>query len=256
MSKYTVKQIARAAGVSVRTLHHYHEIGLLVPSHIGANGYRYYGDAEALRLQQILLYRDFGMPLSEVRTLLDAPDFSPITTLERHKARLEAEVKRLPKLIRTLDRTIETLKGNKPMNIETLYKAFPPEKQAAYEAELASQGPEMAAHLRQAKAHNAAKPEARMAADMAELKAVETAMAENMAAGLPADAAENTPLVARHRAWVSAMWGRECSPEAHAGLAQMYEAHPDFNQRYEAIAEGFTAYICAAIIANSARNPA
>ena len=256
MSKYTVKQIARAAGVSVRTLHHYHEIGLLVPRHIGANGYRYYGDAEALRLQQILLYRDFGMPLAEVRALLDAPDFSPITALERHKARLEAEVKRLPKLIRTLDRTIETLKGDKLMKIDTLYKAFPPEKQAAYEAELASQGPEMAARLRQANAHNAARSEAQMTADMAELRAVETALAANMAAGLPADAAENTPLVARHRAWVSAMWGRECTPEAHAGLAQLYESTPDFQARYEAIGEGFTAYICAAIRANSSQGPA
>ena len=253
MSKYTVKQIATAAGISVRSLHHYHEIELLVPRHIGANGYRYYSDEELLRLQQILLYRGFGVPLAEVRTILEAPDFDTITALKRHKARLEVEAKRLPKLIRTLDRTIETLKGDKTMRIENLYKAFPPEKQADYEAELASIGPEMATQVRQASAHNAAKSKAELAENMAELEAVESALAANMAAGLSPEATENTPLVARHRVWVSSMWGRDCAAEAHAGLAQMYESTPDFQARFETIAKGFTAYICAAIRANSPR---
>ena len=88
---------------------------------------------------------------------------------------------------------------------------------------------------------------------MDELHDIEAAIIFNMQAGLAADTPENVALIARHRAWVSTMWGRACSPEAHAGLAQMYEAHPDFNQRYEALAKGFTAYICAAIRANSPR---
>ena len=54
MSVYTVKEVAQLSGVSVRTLHHYDEIGLLKPSSVGANGYRYYGRDELLRLQQIL----------------------------------------------------------------------------------------------------------------------------------------------------------------------------------------------------------
>ncbi len=256
MSKYTVKQIATAAGISVRSLHHYHEIGLLVPRHIGANGYRYYSDEELLRLQQILLYRGFGVPLAEVRTILEAPDFDTITALKRHKTRLEAEARRLPKLIRTLDRTIETLKGDKTMRIENLYKAFPPEKQADYEAELTNMNVGIAAKVASSKAHMAGKSARTKAADMDELHDIEAAIIANMRKGLPPDAAENAALITRHRAWVSSMWGQTCSPEAHAGLAQMYEAHPDFNQRYEALAEGFTAYICAAIHANSSRSTA
>ncbi len=252
MSTYTVKQIAKAAMVSVRTLHYYHEIGLLLPRHTGANGYRHYGEAELLRLQQILLYRGFGLALTEVRTLLDAPDFDTLKALQSHKARLEDEAKRLPKLIRTLERTIETIKGQKTMHIDTLYQAFPPEKQAAYEAELAQGSPEMQAHIARSKAAIGQKPEAQMR----ELQEIEAGIITNMQAGLPANARDNAALIARHRAWVSTMWGRECAPDAHRGLAQMYGAHPDFNQRYEALAKDFTAYICAAILANSPRPPA
>ena len=138
------------------------------------------------------------------------------------------------------------------MNANNLYKGLSPEKQAEYEAELASKGPEMAKRVRQASGHNAAKPKAEIARDMAELKAVESGLAANMAAGLAPEAAENAALMARHRAWVSSMWGRACAPEAHIGLAQMYEATPEFKTRYETIEKGFTAYICAAIRAPTA----
>jgi len=111
MSKYTVKQIAKLSGVSVCTLRHYHEAGLLVPRHIGAKRYRYYGELEARRLQQIMLYRGFGLGLSDIRSILDAPDFDTLKTLRRHKARLEDQAKQLPALIRILDRAITSLEG-------------------------------------------------------------------------------------------------------------------------------------------------
>jgi len=179
--------------------------------------------------------------------VLDAPNFDTLKALQSHKARLEDEAKRLPKLIRTLERTIETIQGQKAMQIDKLYQAFPPEKQAAYEAELAQGSPEMRGHIARSKAAIGRNTEAHMR----ELQEIEAEIIANMQAGLAAEAPENAALIARHRAWVSTMWGRECSPEAHAGLAQMYEAHPDFNQRYEALAKGFTAYICAAIRARS-----
>ncbi|HSX57272.1 MAG TPA: MerR family transcriptional regulator, partial [Sphingomonas sp.] len=62
----TVRQVAKAARISVRTLHHYDAIGLLKPAHVGNNGYRYYGRTELLRLQQILFYRELGLPLGEI----------------------------------------------------------------------------------------------------------------------------------------------------------------------------------------------
>ena len=71
MKDLTVKQVAAISGVTVRTLHHYDEIGLLAPAHIGANGYRYYGRAELLRLQRILFHRELGAPLGEIAALLN-----------------------------------------------------------------------------------------------------------------------------------------------------------------------------------------
>ncbi len=73
MKLSTVKQLARDSGVSVRTLHHYDEIGLLKPATVGDNGYRYYGRDEFLRLQQILFHKELGFALAEITTILDAP---------------------------------------------------------------------------------------------------------------------------------------------------------------------------------------
>ena len=75
MGDYTVKQVAKLSGVSIRTLHHYDEIGLLKPARVGANGYRYYGREELLRLQQILLHRELGFALEDIRRVLGAPEF-------------------------------------------------------------------------------------------------------------------------------------------------------------------------------------
>ena len=83
MSGYTVKQVAKLSGVSVRTLHHYDEIGLLEPAAVGGNGYRYYGREELLRLQQILFHRELGIPLDQIGRLLDAPGFDRIAASVR-----------------------------------------------------------------------------------------------------------------------------------------------------------------------------
>src|SRR5690606_41967328 len=81
MREYTVKQLARLAGVSIRTLHHYDQIRLLRPKTRTAGGYRVYGEAELLRLQQILFYRELGVPLEESRDILDDPALAPAAAL-------------------------------------------------------------------------------------------------------------------------------------------------------------------------------
>src|SRR5690606_22198431 len=86
---YTVRQLAQLAGVSVRTLHYYDEIGLLRPSRVGENGYRYYDEPEVLRLQQILLYKELELSLEEIGSLLDQPDFDVLRALEDHKRALQ-----------------------------------------------------------------------------------------------------------------------------------------------------------------------
>src|SRR5881275_446631 len=108
----TVSEVAKLSGVSVRTLHHYDEVGLLKPACVGANGYRYYGKDELLRLQQILFHRELGFPLDEIARVLDAPDFDRVAALKAHRARLEAEAARFGALIRTIDQTLAALEGD------------------------------------------------------------------------------------------------------------------------------------------------
>ena len=92
MGTYTVKQLARLSGVSVRTLHHYDEIGLLRPALIGENRYRYYGREELLRLQDILFHRELGVPLQEIGKLLALQRSDRVAILREHRERLAERV--------------------------------------------------------------------------------------------------------------------------------------------------------------------
>src|SRR5262245_29926609 len=99
MKDLTVKQLAAISGVTVRTLHHYDEIGLLHPASIGSNGYRYYGRRELLRLQRILFHRELGVPLGSIAELLDLDDEDQIGVLLQHRAKLAADRDRYSLLI-------------------------------------------------------------------------------------------------------------------------------------------------------------
>src|SRR5690606_28279705 len=128
MATYTVKQLARLSGVSVRTLHYHDEIGLLKPAFVGENRYRYYGRAELLRLQDILFHRELGVPLSAMADLLAQTGADRVAALEAHRAALLARLERSRRLVRTIDRTIAEIRGEEPMKDSDLYRGFSPEK--------------------------------------------------------------------------------------------------------------------------------
>jgi DNA-binding transcriptional MerR regulator len=132
---FTVRQLSRIAGITPRTLHYYDEIGLLKPSQVGENGYRYYGDECLLLLQQILFYRELDIPLKEIKEIISRADFEVLSALESHKARLNQRVRYLENLITTVDDTLYHLKGKKEMSQKQLFDAFNDEQQAEYEQE-------------------------------------------------------------------------------------------------------------------------
>ncbi|HET8685743.1 MAG TPA: MerR family transcriptional regulator [Methanosarcina sp.] len=134
---FTVKQLSKLAGVTPRTLHHYDEIGLLKPSRVGDNGYRYYGEESLLKLQQILFYRELGIPLDDIKKIMGRRDFDIVGALHSHKDALQKQVTRLNHLIATVDNTIDYLKGKNHMSNEQLFEAFSDEQQAEYEKEIA-----------------------------------------------------------------------------------------------------------------------
>src|SRR5690606_27824547 len=113
---YTIKQLASMAGVSRRTLHYYHEIGLLPPTRLGSNGYRYYEDEALLRLQQILFFRELDFSLDQISEILDRPEFNTLEALQAHKKALQRRARRLNELIQTVDRTMQFLQGKADMD--------------------------------------------------------------------------------------------------------------------------------------------
>ena len=254
MKHYTVQQLSKLSGVSTRTLHHYDEIGLLKPAYTGENRYRYYGREELLRLQQILFYRELDLPLLQIGALLDQPEFDRLTALREHRARLESEAARYRRLIQTIDRTIVELTGDPTMNDADLYHGFAPEKQAEYERWLVDRyGDDARQTIEQSKSHLSSLQPRQRDARMQELADIEAALMEAYKRELPPDSLALEPMLARHRSWVALMWNKPCSPEAFAGLADLYCAHPDFLARYEKLAAGFCDFLVAAMKAHARR---
>jgi MerR family transcriptional regulator, thiopeptide resistance regulator len=258
MSTYTVKRLARASGVSVRTLHYYDEIGLLKPAEVGANGYRYYGRNELLRLQQILLHRELGLPLSSIAALLDSSDRDRIERLRDYRGQLAQRIAHHHELIATVDRTIASLQGEHTMEPKNLYKGFSAEKQAEYEEWIVNRyasdersESNLRADMERSRKHVAGFRPEDIAAQMQMLATLEAAFAGHCRNSTPAGDAALTPLLAQHREWVAGMWGKPCSPGAYAGLADLYESHPDFRARYELLAPGLADYLPTAMRAYS-----
>ncbi len=248
MSRYTVKQVAKLSGVSVRTLHHYDAVGVLKPACVGANGYRYYGREELLRLQQILFHRELGFSLEEIGRTLDAAGFDKVAALKAHRARLEAETRRYRRLMRTIDQTLASLQGEATMNEKAMYRGFDPEVQSGYETELVERhGPGMRAHLDQAKAGMAGWRQAEFDAMQAELDAIEAGMAKALVDGLPAGSSTVTALMRRHHAWIEKSWSRPAPAAAFVGLGRMYVDDPRFRARYDGRQGGLAEYMAAAM---------
>ena len=234
MANYTVKQLARLSGVSVRTLHYYDQIGLLKPADTGANGYRYYDRPQALRLQQILFYRDLGLPLGDIARTLDAPEFDMAVALKEHRKRLAGEIARYRRLIRTIDETLEELDGDgkMPNTMKNPFKGFAPEKQAQYESELIDRyGDHARQHIAGSKARIKNLTPAQMAAIQDEGHRINLDLVALIDVGRQPDAPEVQAVIARHHAWVDHFWTPDA--EAYAGLGRLYREHADFRAFYD-----------------------
>src|SRR5262245_38712639 len=121
---YTVKQVAKMSGVSVRTLHFYDETGLLKPAYVGANGYRFYEEPQLLTLQQILFYRELGFELKQIKRILGRRDFEIVAALQSHRKVLQKNLAQTRRLIETIDKTIRHLKGTRKMKRQEMFVGF------------------------------------------------------------------------------------------------------------------------------------
>lgn len=135
--KYSVKKLAKLAGISVRTLHVYDQKNLLKPHGRTEAGYRYYGQDELYRLQQILFYKELDFSLDDIKKILDQPRFDAVKALQNQKHALKIRRERMDKILMTLDKTIDHLKRRTVMKPEELYKGLPKEFSENYRNEAA-----------------------------------------------------------------------------------------------------------------------
>lgn len=124
MKKYSAKGLSKIAGVSVRTLHHYDEIGLLKPAIRTEAKYRLYGEDELLKLQQILFFKELDFPLKEIIDILDNPDFDVMKALKSHQQALISRQERISIMLNTIEKTVSNLKGKKMITDKELYEGF------------------------------------------------------------------------------------------------------------------------------------
>jgi len=225
--EWSIQQIARLSGTTSRTLRHYDEQGLLPPTRVGANGYRYYDEAALVRLQRILLLRQLGLGLPAIAELLDGQT-DDVAALTTHRALLEQERDRVERLIATVTTTIERLEGGQELMAEEVFDGF---DHTQYREEVEQRwGAD--AYARSDRWWRGLGSEGQ-AAFREEAGAITTALAAAHAAGASPDAPEVQALMARHYAWVRAGWGGKApSAEAFVGLGEMYVADPRFAQHY------------------------
>lgn len=252
--RYQVKEVARIAGVSVRALHHYDEIGLLAPSGRTEAGYRLYRDEDLLRLQQILIGRELGMPLEEIRRSLDDPSFDRRAALEKQRQVVATRAQHAAAMLRAIDAALAALtnEGGKTMRemstdeITALFNGFNPSQ---YEKEARERWGETDAYKESAR-RTSKYTKADWEQYKAESHAIMTDAAQLFRSGASAEGDEAMAIAERHRLSID-RWFYPCAPEMHAGLAAMYEADARFAANIDKYAPGLTAWWAGAIRANA-----
>jgi DNA-binding transcriptional MerR regulator len=228
--RYSVRQLAWLAGVSVRTLHVYDEMDLLKPSVRTDKGYRQYGEAELLRLQQILFYRELDLSLKHISEILDDPGFDLVEALTGHKLALTARRNRLDTLLKTIEATIDHVKNKTMSNFEKLYEGLPREEANARRQEAIENWGEEA--IRKSE-------DALLAMDKEELEQLKADQKDimNQLRGLrQADPQSNVVQIqiGRHYRLIRAFWGMNgkeaIKAKAYKGLGDLYVS----DERYTA----------------------
>ncbi len=243
---FTVGELSKLTGVTVRALHHYDELGLVLPSQRTAAGYRLYADADVRRLQQVLLLRELGLPLDEIAGAL-ADRARRDELLRGHRQLLVAKRARLDAMLAAVDATLEK-ETTMPLDPKAVTDMFAGFDHAQYEAEARSRWGATESFKESARRTKGyGKPE--WDALNAEVAAIYGKLVALMQAGAaPAEGAVQAA-VAEHRAHID-RWFYPCSIDMHKGLGEMYVADPRFTANLDKQAPGFARFLRDAIAAS------
>jgi len=246
---WTVGETANLAKVSVRTLHHYDEIGLLGPSDRTDAGYRLYTVDDLERLQQILLFRELGFALPEIRSIMLDPGFDRAEALQAQRNLLAEKARRTQTAIDAIDLQLMEMEEGIRMTKEEaskmfgeLFDGFDP---AEYEDEVKERWGETDAYKQSAERTKRYKK-----ADWEQMKAEDAANTQAfialMEAGAPADSPEAIALAEEHRQHIS-KWFYDLPVEFYANMAQIWVNDPRFTKNIDKPKPGLAAYKYAAV---------
>ena len=245
--EYTIGKLATLAGISTRTLRFYETCGLLEPLRIGSNGYRIYGGDQIDRLQQLLLFRELGLELSEIKKLLDDPHFSRQETLVSHLSALKQRRQKLDALIHNVEKSILETKGEITMSEEEKFVGF---KQKLLQENEANYGDEVRAlygreqyELSNSKVKNLSQEQydeaGRLSGELEEM------LKEALVSGDPSGEAAQQACDL-HRIWLCLFYPNY-SQEYHLALGEMYTTDERFRAYYEKIYPGCASFFHEAI---------
>lgn len=236
--EWSIQEIARATGTTSRTLRHYGVVGLLEPSRIGGNGYRYYDEAALVRLQRILLLRELGLGLAAIAEVLTGQR-DPAAALRRHLELLEAERDRLGRQIDSVRTTLRKTERGEPLMATEVFDGFDHTRHRdevieRWGREAYERGDDWWRGLSAVDRAGFQRRERDIAAGFGRLHV----------AGAVADGAEAQALVARHYEWVRAGWqGTGPTAEQYTGLGEMYTGDDRFTAHYDEHGAGTAAFL-------------
>lgn len=237
----TVKRVAELAGISVRTLHHYDEIGLLRPATVSEAGYRLYGAPDLERLQQILFFKEMGLALDAIRAILDDPGFDRREALLQHRTALLERRAKMDLLVASIDQTLTEMERGRTMSdltddeMKQLFDGF---DQKQYEGEVQQRWGQSAAYK------ESARRTARYTkADWVEIKAEMEAIGSGLAALIDRDpgAAEVQAVVQRHFQHINDRF-YTLTPAFYRGLGELYVADYRFTEKIDKVKPGLAAF--------------
>ncbi|WP_331212714.1 MerR family transcriptional regulator [Plantactinospora sonchi] len=234
--EWSIQELAQSAGTTSRTLRHYDQVGLLEPSRVGRNGYRYYDETGLLRLQRILLLRELGLGLAEIARVLDGQRDGAVA-LRTHLRLLERERERIGRQITSVRTTLRKLEGGEQIMADEVFEGF---DHTRYEAEVTERWGREAYQrsdrwwrsLGEAEKQDFMQRQLDIAADFGRAHA----------AGAPVDGDEVQAITQRHHEWLS-LSGNPVHRDYFLNLAEMYVADPRFTANYDQHGAGTAVFI-------------